>query len=223
MRKILEIIDLVKKFGDHEVLRIDRLAFQEKKRYAFLGENGSGKSTLLRIVAGVLSADAGRVLWDGEGMDFAYVPQKPYCFHLPVWKSVTLGLAYRNRKQRKAAALSALNEVGIGALADKAESNLSGGESQRATLARILLRERRLLLLDEPTSAVDYEGCALIETALQKYQSRYGCTIIFATHSVDQARRFADCAIVLQNGKVVASGPVEQAVQAYYAISVGLT
>ena len=223
MRKILEITDLRKKFGDAEVLHIEHLAFQERKRYAFLGENGSGKSTLLRIIAGVLPMDSGRVAWDDKGMDFAYIPQKPYCLHMPVWKSVTLGLAFHNRKQRKAMASSALNQVGIGTLADKSESNLSGGESQRAMLARILLRERRLLLLDEPTSAVDVEGCALMEAALRKYQERYGCAILFATHSVEQAKRFADEAIVLQNGKIIASGPVAQAVKDYYSISAGLS
>ena len=203
-------------------MRIERLAFQEKKSYAFLGENGSGKSTLLKVVAGVLPADAGRVQWRGKANDFAYVPQKPYCFHLPVWKSVTLGLSFQSGKRRKEAAIAALGEVGAEALANKTEANLSGGESQRVVLSRILLRERRLLLLDEPTSAVDFEGCKLIEAALSNYQQNVGCTILFATHSVEQAKRFADEAIVLQNGKVVAAGPVVQAVKDYCAISIGL-
>ena len=223
MRSILEITNLVKRFADNEVLHIHRLVFQEKKRYAFLGENGSGKSTLLRILAGVLPADSGHVVWGARGADFAYIPQRPYCFHLPVWKSVTLGMTAKNKKHKKEMALAALDEVGIGALADKAEVHLSGGESQRTLLARVMLRERHALLLDEPTSAVDYEGCVLAEAALKKYQSQYGCMILFDTHSVEQARRFADEVIVLQNGKVAAAGPAEQAIHDFYAIRTGLS
>jgi len=203
-------------------LHIERLAFHEKKSYAFLGENGSGKSTLLRIIAGIIPADSGQVLWRDKKTTMSYIPQKAYHFHLPVWKSVTLGLNLRGGKRRRESAVWALNEVGAGALADKAETNLSGGESQRAMLARILLHERLLLLLDEPTSAIDYEGCALVEAALKKYQTKYGCAILLATHSIEQARRFADEAIVLKNGKVVASGPVEQSVRDYQAIRSGI-
>lgn len=222
MGKILAITDLVKNYGDTEALNIKRLAFQERKRYALLGENGSGKSTLLRIIAGALPADTGQITWREKDAEFAYLPQKPYAFHMPVWKSVTLGLACKNRRERKRRAVSALNKMGIGSLADKSESNLSGGEIQRAMLARILLRERQALLLDEPTSAVDSDGCALAEAALEKYLRTYGCMILIATHSVEQARRFADEAIVLDHGRVIASGPVEQAIRAYRAVRTGL-
>jgi len=223
VRSILEITNLVKRFADSEILHIHHLVFHEKKRYAFLGENGSGKSTLLKILAGVLPADSGRIAWGAKGADFAYIPQRPYCFHLPVWKSITLGITAKNKQQKKEIAIAALDEVGIGALADKAEVYLSGGESQRAMLARVMLRERQALLLDEPTSAVDYEGCVLAEAALNKYQSQNGCMILFATHSVEQARRFADEVIVLQNGKVIAAGSAEQAIHDFYAIRTGLS
>ena len=200
------------------MLNIPHLVFQNKKSYALLGENGSGKSTLLRIIAGILPADTGQVIWGDLRMSFAYIPQKPYSFHLPVWKSVTLGLDALSRKQRRAVSTSALGELGVSSLADKLESNLSGGEYQRVALARVMMRKKQLLLLDEPTSAVDFEGCALAEATLKKYQNENGCTIIFATHSVEQARRFADDAIVFESGKIIASGPIEQAVREYFTI-----
>lgn len=197
--------------GEKEVLNIDLLRFPEKTFSALLGENGGGKTTLLRILAGVLQSDSGEIT-GGFGEDFFYIPQKPYAFQMPVWKSLTLGMPPASRKHRRAAAKKALEAIGAGGLLDISETKLSGGEAQKTAFARMLSTPRRLLLLDEAMSAVDNEGIKLMEKALKEYVKKNECTVIFATHSLEQARRLAEHAVLLRGGRVVFEGKISEVI-----------
>lgn len=146
----VEVRDAGRSFGDREILREVDLTIAPGEFVALLGASGSGKSTLLRAIGGLddgftgtISAPASKAI---AFQEHRLVPWQP------VWRNVALGLRGRDAKSR---ALEALTEVGLRDKADVWPSTLSGGESQRVALARALVREPRLLLLDEPFGALD--------------------------------------------------------------------
>ena len=206
----VELTGVSKFFGGREVLRIDAFRFERGVRYALLGANGSGKSTLLRILAGHLKIDQGEVRHAEPyaSHDIAYLPQNPYAFALPVEKSVLIGAENGKPRNRKLA-LEALDRVGMRAYANARENRLSGGEAQRVALARVMIQKRKLLLLDEPTSATDLEGIELLESALEDFFETTKCTMMIATHSPAQAIRLADQAIILDGGRIIEHGDVK--------------
>ena len=209
---MIEIDHLVQTFSKRTVVDIDALHFEDGKKYALIGTNGSGKSTLLRLIAGVLEPSSGKIKTEIEKKeDLGYMPQRPYAFALDMIKNVTLALpSSLPREQAYALAHEALCKVGIDHLEDMRGNRLSGGETQRMAFARMIVLDRKILLLDEPTSATDIAGNDLVENALLDYHKRTGCTVIFATHSLPQALRIADEVIVLEQGKVLEQGPAEQ-------------
>ena len=201
--------NITKHFGKRAVLQIESLTFQSNVRYALLGANGSGKSTLLRILAGTLPADSGIVQTDGlQPLDIGYLPQTPYAFIGTVLQNVAMALP-RDTKTDEAA-MQVLESVGMHHLAPERGNRLSGGETQRMALARILAVRRRLLLLDEPTSCADIAGIDLAEDALRRYCAQFPCTVVFSTHSPAQAARLADEIVFLDKGIVAESGPANR-------------
>ncbi|MFH8346424.1 ABC transporter ATP-binding protein [Streptomyces sp. NPDC018045] len=184
-------------FGGRAVIEGLRLDVVPGEFVALLGRSGCGKSTLLRVLAGLDREVEGRVL----------VPRrKAVAFQAPrlmpwkrVWRNVLLGLP---GKPERGVAERALGEVGLGHRADAWPKTLSGGEAQRASLARALVREPDLLLLDEPFGALD----ALTRIKAQKlvadlWQER-GCAVLLVTHDVDEALLLADRALVMENGVI---------------------
>jgi len=204
---LIELHDVSKTYGERTVLHIPYLAFQSAKRYALIGVNGSGKTTLLRILAGILQSDTGEVTKippDGMG----YLPQAPYAFGFSVKKNVAIALP--NGTDSEERILAALKAVGIDHLQNARGNRLSGGETQRMALARVISKPRRLLLLDEPTASADIRGTDLIEKALLDYAASTSCTLILSTHSPAQALRLADEVIFLDQGVVVEQGQADQ-------------
>ncbi|MEU7151407.1 ABC transporter ATP-binding protein [Streptomyces sp. NPDC045456] len=184
-------------FGGRAVIDGLRLDVAPGEFVALLGRSGCGKSTLLRVLAGLDREVEGQVL----------VPRrKAVAFQAPrlmpwkrVWRNVLLGLPGRPERD---SAERALAEVGLGHRADAWPKTLSGGEAQRASLARALVREPDLLLLDEPFGALD----ALTRIKAQKlvaelWQER-GCAVLLVTHDVDEALLLADRALVMENGVI---------------------
>ncbi len=206
-QSVIELRGIKKYYSGRMVLGIDSFSFEQGKRYALLGANGTGKSTLLRILAGLLTADEGDIVRDGhfEKKDIAYMPQKPYAFALPVEKSVLIG-AEHPQAQDFRLALRALERVGMQDFQKEREDKLSGGEAQRVALARVLLQPRKLLLLDEPTSATDIMGVEMIEEALKEFCDAARSTLVVATHSPAQAMRLADVVLFMDAGKIVEYG-----------------
>ncbi|MET9487842.1 ABC transporter ATP-binding protein [Nocardia sp. NPDC006630] len=188
---------LVKEFGDRRVLHGLDLDIQRGEFVALLGRSGSGKSTLLRALAGLDRETGGDLSVPGE---VAVAFQEP---RLVPWKrvaaNITLGLRHQDPK---AAGKAALAEVGLTGRADAWPLTLSGGEAQRASLARALVRDPDLLLLDEPFSALDALTRITIHNLVLELWARHRPGVLLVTHDVDEALLLADRALVLADGRI---------------------
>lgn len=170
------------------------------KAYAVIGANGSGKSTLARVIAGVEPPDDGKPVI--SGVSAGYMPQKSCAFRMSVRKNLLVNGSDASRAQ---ALLEALD---IAHLAEQPAHKLSGGETARMALARLLMRDYELLILDEPTAAMDMESVFLTERLLSQYKARTGCTLLLVTHSLRQAERLADEAMFFDRGRLIERGRV---------------
>ena len=197
----MKIAAFAKTYAGKCVLRCPALELPEGQITAVFGANGSGKSTLARVLAGTERAD-GRIR-ALRGVRVGYLPQKPYAFRMSTARNVALGGDdVRQRTQLMAA-------LGLTPLAKQRAKRLSGGETQKMALARLLMGSYDLLILDEPTASMDMESTLTAERLLREVTRRSGCAVLLITHSVQQARRCADRAVYLQNGKVVEQGDAE--------------
>lgn len=184
-------------FGETTVLRNLNLDIAPGEFVALLGHSGSGKSTLLRALAGLDTVEEGQI---DRPSAVSVVFQE---HRLLPWKNVTdnvtLGL---DGKEWNAQAEAILQEVGLGHRLEAWPLTLSGGEAQRAALARALIREPKLLMLDEPFAALD----ALTRLRMQKLVldlwKRHDCAVLLVTHDVDEALALADRALVLERGEI---------------------
>lgn len=203
------ILRAVKKcYNGREVLNIENLEFESGKIYALLGPNGAGKTTLLRVIAGAEKPDEGSIYYNGidsiKDGSIAYLPQKPYLFDMTVMDNVCIGFKKSDNVLLKAD--KALKYLGMEGFKNSKMLGLSGGEAQRVVIARTLVLEKKLVLLDEPLSSVDISSMQLVEDYIKKVNKRDGSTIIFSTHSPSQALRVADEALFMQDGKVIEKG-----------------
>jgi NitT/TauT family transport system ATP-binding protein len=186
---------------------------------ALIGPNGSGKSTLLRVIAGLLPPDRGKATLDGRPIDgpdprIGLVFQEP---RLLPWRTTESNVAYPLElsgvpaAERRAKVETLLRTVGLEGAAKQVPSQLSGGMRQRAALARTLTLEPRVLLLDEPFSALDELTRERLNLELLAIAARTPTTIILVTHSVQEAVFLADRVVVLSErpGRVVADLPVQ--------------
>ena len=189
---------ITKAFGDHQVLdRID-LVVSTGEFVALLGASGSGKTTLLRVLLGLEQPDDGEV----------FVPEaRTTVFQEPrlvaskkVWRNVVIGLE-KSRATRDAA-IEALEVVGLARHADVWPGTLSGGEAQRVALARALVRQPRLLLLDEPFAALDALTRIKMQALVAELVGRYQPGVLLVTHDVEEAVLLADRILVLRDGKI---------------------
>jgi sulfonate transport system ATP-binding protein len=195
---------LTKRFGARTVLSNLDLTIAPGEFVALLGRSGSGKSTLLRVLAGLDSEVDGHASVRGT-MSVAF--QQPRL--LPwrrVWRNVVLGL--RNHGADRALAERALAEVRLTDLADAWPRTLSGGEAQRLSLARALVREPDLLLLDEPFGALDALTRIAMHSLVADLWARHRPSVLLVTHDVDEALLLADRVLILDGGAIVAEHPL---------------
>lgn len=215
----LEGIDL--SFGKTHVLKGIDLQIEPGEFFAFLGPSGCGKTTLLRLIAGFESAQAGRVIigdqevshlppWRRKlGMVFQSYALWP---HMTVRKNVAFGLEERRvpRNEVKERVEKALNLVGLLDLARRRPSQLSGGQQQRVALARTIVIEPQVLLLDEPLSNLDAKLRVQMRRELRQLQRKLSVTTIFVTHDQEEANSTADRIAVINDGVVQQIGtPME--------------
>ena len=206
---MIEIRGLKQFYGERCVLDIPALSIARGESLALIGPNGCGKTTLLRLLAGTLKPDMGTIstgtLPRGA---IGYLPQKPYAFDLSVLRNVELSLSdERNREQL---ALEALERVGLVHLRHARGNRLSGGELQRMALARVLVKPRELLLLDEPTASADILAIDQIERALETYRAETGCTLVFSSHAPSQALRLSGRVLALDAGRIGELGETDE-------------
>ena len=187
-----------KTYAGRCVLRCPALELPEGAITAVIGANGSGKTTLARVLAGIEAPD-GRVRPPG-GVRVGYMPQMPYAFRMSTARNIALGGGDAQWQKQLSDALL------LTPLAKRRAKRLSGGETQKMALARLLMGKYDLLILDEPTAAMDMESSLTAERLVREVTRRTGCATLLITHSVQQARRCADFAIYLHNGAVVEQG-----------------
>jgi sulfonate transport system ATP-binding protein len=195
---------LTRSFGARKVLDDLDLDIANGEFVAMIGRSGTGKSTLLRVLAGLDHETTGEVAVEGP---VAVAFQEP---RLVLWKkvlaNVTLGL---RTPDPQSVGRKALEEVGLTERADAWPLTLSGGEAQRASLARALVREPRLLLLDEPFSALDALTRITMHRLVLDLWRLHRPAVLLVTHDVDEALALADRVLVLGEGKIIHSARIE--------------
>src|SRR5216683_961924 len=218
---LLDIRNAAKSFGKNPVLRDVSLQVAEGEFLTILGESGSGKTTLLRIIAGFESASSGEILMGGERLDnlppyrrrvntvFQHYALFP---HLTVAENVGYGLKIARVPKREVATRveQALDMVKMAAYAASKPAKISGGQQQRVALARALVNRPRLLLLDEPLSALDANLRHQMHSELKSLQRAVGITFIFVTHDQEEAMVMSDRIALLRAGELEQVAPPEE-------------
>jgi spermidine/putrescine ABC transporter ATP-binding subunit len=213
----VRLIDLKKSFGETEAVKDVNLIIEKGDFFTFLGPSGCGKTTILRMIAGFARPDKGKILFDGKeindvppwkrdvGMVFQNYALWP---HMSVFENVAFGLKERRlpksvvqEKTRKALVM-----VNLEGLEKRRPSELSGGQQQRVALARTLVIEPRLLLLDEPLSNLDAKLRIQMRQELVRIQRDLGITSIYVTHDQEEALTLSTRIAVMSKGKIVQVG-----------------
>jgi tungstate transport system ATP-binding protein len=209
---VLERVSQV--YGGRPVLDIGRLEIDAGEVLCLVGPTGAGKSTLLRLMASLERPATGTVSFggsrlDGPGLSLAVrrritlMFQRPLLLTGTVQANVEYGLRLRGRRGHSQLALAVLERLGLGGLASRPARSLSGGETQLVALARALVLEPDVLLLDEPTAHLDPARVALAEDTVRELHRSRGSTIVWATHNLFQARRVARRVAFLLDGRLV--------------------
>ncbi len=230
---ILQVTDLVKRYGPHTVLDEVSLQVHTGSIHALVGESGSGKTTVARILAGLADFDAGQVRVDGvvgrahhtlsraqqraQARVLQMVQQNPTAALDPrfsIEDAVAEPLRINrigSRADRRREVLRALDQVGLpAALTDRKPHEISGGQRQRVVLARALVLNPPILVLDEPTSALDVTVQAQVVDLLIELQRELALTYLFISHDLSLVRQIADEVSVLEHGRLVETGPVSE-------------
>ena len=217
---LLELDSVCKSYGAQRVLDDISLVVPSGSRTVIVGPSGSGKSTLLRIIAGFERADSGRLMLQRQTLQdlrlqlaahrrgIGYVQQDGALFpHLTVAANVGFGLTLKgHEKQQRIEQL--MDSVDLDAsMADRRPHELSGGQQQRVALARALAQQPRLMLLDEPFSALDSGLRAVMRKRVARLLGDAGITTVLVTHDQSEALSFADQLAVMREGRLVQSGP----------------
>ena len=215
---MLEATGLSVGFGDTVALRDVGITLEPGRRVAVMGPSGCGKSTLLHALCGVIRPDAGRVLLDGEdltgkperqrsrirlehyGVVFQFGDLVP---ELTLAENVALPLELlgRDRRTSRAAAMDLLDELGVAGVADSRAGMVSGGQAQRAAVARALVHRPRIVLADEPTGALDSVAAERVLDAMLRMTERIGAALLVVTHDNVVASQL-DTLITMRDGRI---------------------
>lgn len=213
----VRLTGIAKSYGDRTVLSIDALEVAEREFLVLVGPSGSGKTTLLRILAGLVQPDRGKVELDGvdvagkppheRGIGFVFQGLALWP-HLSVRGNLALGLdrAVPSADERKRRIAAVASELGIERFLRDKPGHLSGGERQRVALARALVRQPRLLLLDEPFSDLDARLRRTTARLVRELHDRHGMTTLLITHDRTDAHLLADRIGVMRDGVLAACG-----------------
>jgi sulfonate transport system ATP-binding protein len=194
---------LTRTFGSRVVLDDLDLDVAPGEIVALLGASGCGKTTLLRILAGLDGEETGDVaVPDAHAVVYQEHRLLPW---RRVWQNVSIGLP---RRQSRPAATRALEEVGLGNRADAWPNVLSGGEAARVALARALVRQPKLLLLDEPFASLDALTRIKMHSLVRQLWERHHPAVVMVTHDVDEAIVLADRVVVMKDGRIAYHAPV---------------
>ena len=220
MSTVLQLKSITKTYGDMRALNGIDLALPGDAYISLLGPSGSGKTTLLRVIAGFEHPDAGAILFDGKRIDTVAPHQRGIGFvfqnfalfpHLTVAQNIAFGLQNRDvepvtdRRVVDARVHDIIGLVGLSGLEGRAVTQISGGQRQRVALARTLVTEPRMVLLDEPLGALDANLRARMRAELRAIRERCGVTFLHVTGSEAEALAMGDTVLVLESGRIAQS------------------
>lgn len=211
---MLEIVKVKKNFVNHADSVLDGVSVQIKagEFFSLLGPSGCGKTTLLRLIAGLEKPDSGQIILDGKDITHDLPQERPFHMvfqkhalfpHLTVFENVAFGLRLQkvNSSEIQAKVQRALSLVHLNGFEQRRPDTLSGGQGQRVALARALVNEPRVLLLDEPLSALDQKLKESMQTELRLLQKKLGITFICVTHDQQEAFALSDRVAVMNKGR----------------------
>ncbi len=212
-KQLIEIKNLSKTFDDTEVLKNITLHINENKFLTLLGPSGCGKSTLLRIIAGFEEPTSGTLLF--EGNDMSGIPaherkvntvfQRYALFpHLDVYDNIAFGLRIKklSSKEIDAKVKKVLSMVNLSGFEKRTIGSLSGGQQQRIAIARAIVNEPKVLLLDEPLAALDLKLRQGMQLELKNMQRELGITFVYVTHDQEEALTMSDTIVVMKEGTI---------------------
>ena len=214
---IIELKNISKSFGEEDILENFSVEIERHAFVTILGPSGCGKTTMLRLIGGFEVPDEGQILFDGE--DITSLPpykrrlntvfQKYALFpHMNVFDNVAFGLTIKkvDKKIIKEKVSEVLKLVNLSGFEKRSVDSLSGGQQQRIAIARALVNEPEVLLLDEPLGALDLKLRQEMQLELKKIQTKLGITFIYVTHDQEEALTMSDEIIVMNNGKIQQKG-----------------
>lgn len=220
MSAALQLSNVVKSYDDHRALDGIDFSLPDNAYISLLGPSGSGKTTLLRVIAGFEEPDAGAVLFGARRIDgiaphkreIGFVFQNFALFpHLTVAQNIAFGLENRevepviDRKVVRARVRDMIHLVGLTGLDDRAVTQISGGQRQRVALARTLVTEPKMVLLDEPLGALDANLRGRMRSELRAIRERCGVTFLHVTGSESEALSMGDTVLVMDRGRIAQS------------------
>ncbi len=238
MSGVVELVGLVKRFGDVAAVDDIDIRVEDGEFFSLLGPSGCGKTTTLRLIAGFERPDAGAILIDGVDMATTPPHKRPvntvfqsYALfpHLTVEENVGFGLKYQNLSKEAARGKigRALELVRLDGMEKRKPTQLSGGQQQRVALARSLVLNPSVLLLDEPLGALDAKLRKALQIELKALQEEVGITFIYVTHDQEEALTMSDRMAVMSHGKVEQMGTpsevYETPVSSYIAEFLGVS
>src|SRR5687767_141609 len=217
----ISIHNVTKTFGEAKALDNVSLEIPGGELVALLGPSGCGKTTLLRIIAGLETADSGRIDYHGEDMTSVAAGERQVGFvfqhyalfrHMTVFDNIGFGLEVRGRPTDfiRDKVMSLLKLVRLENMGDRYPSQLSGGQRQRIALARALAIEPKVLLLDEPFGALDAKVRQELRQWLRRLHDELHTTSVFVTHDQEEALEVADRVVVMDNGRIEQIGTPEE-------------
>jgi len=217
----VELVDVTKSYGSHRALAGIHLTIEPGEFVALLGPSGCGKTTALRALSGLETINTGQILIDGTDVastptnkrDIGMVFQSYSLFpHMTAIENVEFGLRMRKvaTAERRARAADTLQLVGLEKYGERFAHQLSGGQQQRVALARALVTRPRVLLLDEPLSALDAKVRVQLRDEIRRIQTELGITTLFVTHDQEEALAVADRVAVMREGQIEQIGTPEE-------------
>ena len=222
MTPLVQIHNVLVRRGEHPALQLEHLAIQNGEVLAVVGPNGAGKSTLLLTLARLLKPERGEIQFNGtqasaeSDTDYrrriGLVMQDPLLFDMTVFENVASGLKFRgiNKDEIRNKVPLWLERLGVGHLAKRRANQLSGGEAQRVSLARALILEPQLLLLDEPFSALDPPTRSRLLDDLGTLLKETATTTVFVTHDLPEAAQLAARIAVIIGNRLHQVGSPEE-------------
>ncbi|AOY76276.1 phosphate ABC transporter ATP-binding protein [Clostridium formicaceticum] len=216
----LTIKDLTKSYKEKKVLDIDALHIESGAFLGIIGPNGAGKSTLVKILAGLDAPTSGVLKYDGISINtsiykkMTMVFQKPYLLRTSVFNNIAYPLKIRkvNKNKIHQQINDLMDEMDIQHIKEQNAWTLSGGEAQKVALARAIIFQPSLLILDEPTANIDPASTLALEKTIKNFYEKTKATIVIVTHNLQQAKRLCHDVAFMHRGTILEYGKTEDVI-----------